>query len=208
MVPNIPTLKIHTLAGVVAAIKSGFTESKLEGSPKSVIHIVNHETVDVLEVACDEWGRFKIHLHAAIGDTRARFTYGKWYRSEDFIIELQTSFVQTDNRDRLLQMASALRSTSELSTSDDGIGQQVTASAGVHVVKRADVPNPIALRPYRTFIDVGQPESSFVFRIRGGKGEEPTCALFEADGGHWKLDAMANIAKFFQDAIPEMAVIV
>ena len=42
------------------------------------------------------------------------------------------------------------------------------------------VPNPVTLRPFRTFIEVEQPESKFIFRMReGGR-----CAIFEADGAH------------------------
>lgn len=204
--PVIPVLKIHTLAGVVAAIKAGFAEP-VEGSPKPAIHVINHENVEVVEPVADEWNRLMVHIHAAVGENRCKFQYGKWYDTEEFIIELQTSFVETDTRKTILKMVSAISSNREVKTADDGVSQQVTLKAGVVIQERADVPNPIVLRPYRTFIDVGQPESSFVFRIRGGDGQPTKCALFEADGGHWKLDAMTNIAKFFTEALPGTAVI-
>jgi hypothetical protein len=55
----------------------------------------------------------------------------------------------------------------------------------------------VELRPYRTFREIEQPASKFVLRVkRGGEGQKPGCALFEADGGFWKLEAIENIRKY------------
>lgn len=54
------------------------------------------------------------------------------------------------------------------------------------------------LRPYRTFREVEQPASEFVFRLRSLNGEVPWCALFEADGGKWKLDAVLKIKAWLE----------
>lgn len=62
------------------------------------------------------------------------------------------------------------------------------------------VPNPVTLAPYRTFVEVKQPESKFVFRMR--KSEEgPQAALFEADGGAWKIEAMQRVKEFLEDKL-------
>jgi len=54
--------------------------------------------------------------------------------------------------------------------------------------------NPIRLRPYRTFREIEQPASLFVLRLQKGRdGELPRAALFEADGGQWKLEACQAI---------------
>lgn len=55
----------------------------------------------------------------------------------------------------------------------------------------------VTLRPYRTFLEVEQPESEFLLRLReGGK-----IGLFEADGGMWKQQAKKNIAEYFQEEL-------
>ena len=54
------------------------------------------------------------------------------------------------------------------------------------LVTGAKVPNPVILRPYRTFMEVTQPAISCVFRVRKG----PELSLHEADGGEWRLFAM------------------
>ena len=52
------------------------------------------------------------------------------------------------------------------------------------------------LRPYRTFTEVVQPASDFIFRMKEDRGI--TCALFEADGGAWKNAAMKNIKEYLE----------
>jgi len=66
----------------------------------------------------------------------------------------------------------------------------------------------VVLRPYRTFLEIEQPASAFVFRLRRGReGELPTCALFEADGGRWKLEAIERIRDYLKEQLSEIAVI-
>src|SRR5437870_4623366 len=77
----------------------------------------------------------------------------------------------------------------------DGFSQTVTVKAGITRVEKAIVPNPVTLIPFRTFREVEQPSSSFILRLTGG--EKPKAALFEADGGQWKLEAIKNIKAFF-----------
>ena len=67
----------------------------------------------------------------------------------------------------------------------------------------AMVPNPVNLCPFRTFIEVGQPASSFVFRMRQNRDEGVECAIFEADGGAWKNAAMENIKEYLQAELKE-----
>ena len=60
----------------------------------------------------------------------------------------------------------------------------------------AIVPNPVILAPYRTFLEVEQPESSFIFRMRDSDRGGVSCALFEADGGAWRNEAMSDVAAY------------
>lgn len=80
---------------------------------------------------------------------------------------------------------------------DDGVTQKVTTRSGVSLSRTSKVPNPITLRPFRTFSEVEQPESAFVFRI---KAEESgvKAALFAADVEAWRHDAILKIRDYFQ----------
>ena len=50
------------------------------------------------------------------------------------------------------------------------------------------------LRPYRTFLEVEQPESEFLLRL----DEDGNVGLFEADGGMWELEAKRRVAAYFE----------
>ena len=55
------------------------------------------------------------------------------------------------------------------------------------------------LKPYRTFTEVEQPESDFIFRMKDMGSV--CCALFEADGGAWRNVAMHNIKAYLQEQL-------
>ena len=74
------------------------------------------------------------------------------------------------------------------------------------MAKVADVvvPNPVTLAPYRTFLEVEQPASKFIFRIKEG-GQ---LALFEADGGAWQHEAILNIKNYLIEQLKDNNVII
>ena len=65
---------------------------------------------------------------------------------------------------------------------DDGVSQKTTIKTGIANKTDVIVPNPVKLRPYRTFAEIEQPESSYVFRIMD-TDRGPAFKLVEADGG-------------------------
>lgn len=76
--------------------------------------------------------------------------------------------------------------------------QKATVSRGIASKEQCIVPNPVYLQPFRTFVEVDQPESAFVFRMRDDGRDGVQCAIFEADGGAWKNEAMENIKVYLQ----------
>lgn len=58
----------------------------------------------------------------------------------------------------------------------------------------------IKLSPYRTFREIEQPESLFLLRMKRERGGVPYVALFEADGGQWKHDAITKIKMYFKES--------
>ena len=126
------------------------------------------------------------------------FEYGKDYRQEEFIIKLQSCFVATDDLKAVICMASNIVDTQEGTYSDDGVSQQAIIKTGVTTKNAAFVPNPVRLAPYRTFLEIPQPESDFVFRIGKNRDGEPTFKLTEADGGAWRAEAMKSIKRYIE----------
>jgi hypothetical protein len=138
----------------------------------------------------------KASFGALLGES---FRFGQFYEQEEFVISLQSLFEPTPPRAEVLKVIGTIKENQVREFSDDGVTQSVSAKAGIALVSEIAVPNPVILRPYRTFREIGQPESPFILRVKQGKGEKPMCALFEADGGRWKLDAMLAIKEYLED---------
>lgn len=98
---------------------------------------------------------------------------------------------------KVLAVVGTIKEENVKTTGDDGITQSVTAKAGIARYDEVELPNPVTLIPYRTFTEICQPSSKFVFRMQNG----PRAALFEADAGAWKLHAMQDIKMYLKDNI-------
>ena len=75
-------------------------------------------------------------------------------------------------------------------------------TVGVAAKADAIVPNPVQLRPYRTFQEVEQPVSQFVFRI-GDRGT-PEFKLVEAEGGLWRLKAINQLKEYISKILEDL----
>jgi hypothetical protein len=136
------------------------------------------------------------------------FAFGSWMAVDAMNIALQSLFAPNDDRARVLEIVGNVRTEGVTTWDDDGVTQGVVASAGVKIGKLVGVPNPVKLAPYRTFRELDQPESLFVLRMRGEPGDLPQVALFEADGGAWKIQAIERIAAFLRPILPADLVVV
>ena len=114
---------------------------------------------------------------------------------EAMIIMLQTNFIDTENRNNLIQLISRISSENKVEMTDDGMGQRVAVTQGVSVKGTVSVPPLVKLIPFRTFYEVNQPEQTFLFRI----DKNMNVALFDADGGAWKASCQCEIKKYLID---------
>lgn len=123
--------------------------------------------------------------------------FSNWRDQEEFNIMLQSMFIDDADRNLVLDFASHLKIEKGAEVQDNGISQMATVRDGVASLAQAKTPNPVTLRPYRTFNEVEQPASQFVFRIN----KSANLALFEADGGKWKLEAVESIANYLKNEL-------
>ena len=131
-----------------------------------------------------------------------RFSFGRFYDYENFVIALRSMFVPTDELTKLLELLKKVSSVNSVDLEDDGITQKVTAQQGSRLAKDVSITPIRKLKPFRTFLEVEQPESEFLFRVK-----DNTFALFEADGGAWKITAKASIQRYlFESLESEMSV--
>lgn len=196
--PEVEALKLHTLESLVTFIKTEKFEP--EELPLTV-HIESYDTIKVYGPVREDRGR---ELHIIVtAPTPKEISYGQFYDLEQFNIALQSRFVKNDDRDILLRFTGLVKEEKVRETGDDGIAQAVTIKTGVTTVANAVVPNPVNLAPYRTFSEIEQPESQFVFRMKDG----PAAALFEADGGAWKLKAIKSIKEYLEAGLNEITIL-
>lgn len=127
-----------------------------------------------------------------------RFEYGTEYMQEGFLISIQACFQESEDREAVALMAANIVNTQEAEYSDNGITQQAVIKSGVATKDVAFVPNPVYLIPYRTFSEVDQPGSDFVFRIRKATDGSPRFKLVEADGWYWQAEAMQSVKQYLE----------
>ncbi len=120
---------------------------------------------------------------------------------EKMKIMLMSQFVQDDQSAVLLSFLASLCEKSGTELRDDGVSQSIAVNTGIANLENITVPNPIILRPFRTFYDIEQPASTFVFRMAKGL----QCALYEADGGAWVEDEVEEIKDFLFSNIKDIS---
>jgi len=189
-------INIATLTGLV-----DFIEASAFGSEGACIHIVSHSEVDLLSGVHGPAKQRDHYVNASFEALLGKsFTFGTFYEKESFVVGLQSLFEPTPERADVLKVIGTIKENQVREYADDGVTQTVSAKAGVALVSEIVVPNPVILQPFRTFREIYQPASPFILRVRAGK-EMPQCALFEADGGRWKLEAIGRIKEFLEDKV-------
>lgn len=109
------------------------------------------------------------------------------------LIELRSLCIPNEGTAYLLDLLSRMTNENSVSTNDNGVTQTVEARQGVALNALIEIKPRVMLRPFRTFLEVEQPESEFLLRVDPDEG----IGFFEADGGIWKLEAKKNIADYF-----------
>lgn len=189
---NVSALRLRSLSGLVHYIKSNFdTDQAL------MIHVESPTTVSLYDALDEDNGR---QCYAVSNAMLPQIQFERYMEQEKFNIMLQSCFVANDDKQTVLKVLSSIVQDESVTSNDDGISQTVTAKTGVATVGITKVPNPVTLKPFRTFVEVPQPESEFVLRIRKG----PEAALFEADGAAWELNAMQNIKDYLESTLAEL----
>lgn len=188
------SIKLNTLTGLVEYLKSGRDGLDKE---KLTVHVVSPTEVEVFSELDVERKR---EIYLTTEAILPQYNYGSYYPVDEFNIKIQSVFVGNADSDILTTFASAIHVDNGATVADNGTSQTVTVKSGVSSLAKGKAPNPVSLQPYRTFVEVKQPESNFVFRIN----DKPGCALFEADGGLWKNAAMRNVKVFLEKELEEL----
>lgn len=198
--PTIETLRTDNLSSIVNFIKHAWDADlhDIDDTVQKIIHVEDAGKVNLYSSVCNEcMDRQKFMTAEWAGN---KFPFGQFMDAEKFNILLQTCFMETDDLKVIQQVVGNLRDEAVQNYGDDGVSQSVTIRTGIATVGQVRVPSPAKLLPYRTFLEVEQPASLFILRMREG-GQ---CALFEADGGLWRETARQNIRNYFEYELEKM----
>lgn len=189
--PRADHISMNTLTSLVDYIKGNIDAM----ADRMIVQVKSPEEVWLFSQLDDD--RKREYLVKATALVPA-FHYDRFIDHEEFCISVQSKFLndpETD-KDLILKFAGTVEQGSVAEYGDTGVTQKATVKTGIATKSDAVVPNPVKLRPYRTFMEVEQPVSEFIFRMKDSGGI--TCSLFEADGGAWKNAAMQNIKNYLE----------
>lgn len=192
--PKVETIRLHTLSGLVQALRKEH---------------LSYDVPIIVDVDCEEY----VRVYSAIDETdrgrempydvtaeRVEIPFNRRLDYETMMITLKSKFVETPELLELVKLLGTITEENSATASDDGFSQSVVVRKGI-AMKEGKVVKPIVkLKPYRTFSEVDQPESEFLVRLSDGA----QVALYEADGGAWKLQARRNVAEYLKANLTEL----
>jgi hypothetical protein len=210
--PAPAAVECSTLQGLVDLFANDLDDLKPEDL---LVQIDSPTSVEIISKVSDEYGRRRVWASADYPEV-STFAFGAWLDPENFIIKAQQGFqrVKVENDDGslvkdldyVLGVASKITAEQATDHEDDGFAQRVAVRQGVTLKAETILKPMVNLAPYRTFAEIDQVLSQFVFRARINNGAVGL-ALFEGDGGRWKISATAAIKAWLQPKFGDVPVI-
>lgn len=186
-------------ASSLTALLDYINSCSKEFAGNMIIHIVSPTRVKLMSALDTEREREVLFSSEA---EVSGYQFDRWYDQENFMIALQANFEMNGDLEAVMKFAGNVEKKNSQTFSDDGRTQVATMNVGIASKADVIVPNPVTLVPYRTFQEVEQPASEFVFRI--GDKEVPAFKIVEAEGGIWKNEAIYNIKTYLLEKISNM----
>ncbi|MFR4153953.1 MAG: hypothetical protein ACLT0U_01800 [Coprococcus sp.] len=198
-IPKANAIEMHTLTSLVDYIKSDVDAM----SEKMIVEVASPTKVNLYSQLDYNRDREKL---VSVSARVPEFSFNNFMDQEKFCINLQSKFIDDPQTDRslILKFAGTVEAGTVADYGDDGITQKATVKTGIVSKGDAIIPNPVKLRPYRTFLEVEQPISEFIFRMKQDKYDGINCAIFEADGGAWQIAATKAIKEYLQFELADM----
>lgn len=192
--PQVQGLTFHTLDGLIETLRA----ECIYFSQPILIDVHDEKEVRVYSaISTIDRQREKPYIVTA---ELVDIPFNRKIDYESMMITLKSKFVETPELLDLVKLLGTITEENNAVTADDGFTQTVVVRKGI-AIKENKAFNPIIrLKPYRTFSEVDQPESQFLIRLSEGA----QVALYEADGGAWKLQARRNIVDYLKTALEDL----
>lgn len=194
--PRPSGLGLSTLDGIADYINNNLDGIKPE---ECMIVVDSYREVSVYSPVQGEKNDRHLILSAQLTGVD-KFRFGDFLEQEEFIISLASLFKTTEEKNNIIKAVSCMTAIDESTQNDNGLTVEQSSSNGI-ICNSDDIKPVVTLQPYRTFREIEQPESAFIFRFKKGRNGTPVIALFEADGGTWKIEAKKLIKKFLAEKV-------
>ena len=191
-------LKVSTLTALVDYFTSGVDDAE-----ECIVQICSPTLVNLISTLTPAFAQRHTLMQSVF--TPTRFQFGQYMELERLNIGLLSEFAPNGPRDALLSVLSKIKTDNGVTYEDDGITQKVTVKNGVASIGQQSLPKTVKLKPYRTFLEIEQPEGEYLLRLKqSGEGANfsITGAIIEADGGKWELTAMQSIKTWLAERLP------
>lgn len=191
-------IKMNTLTSLVRYIQSNSKEFK---KGNYIVQVVSPTVARLISSLDNDRKREVLaEVEAEVPD----FPFNRPVAHQEFLIGVQSKFangaVTENDKALILKFAGTVKSGTVANYKDDGVSQKATIKTGVASLSEAEVPSPCKLKPFRTFLEVDQPVSSFIFRL-DENSMGVTCALYEADGGAWRNAAKESVRAYLEEQL-------
>lgn len=199
-------LILNSLDGIIKMIQKEAKEKRLSDinvptddntvEQRLYVRVSEYNRVDVF-TSYDTQG-VRMYLYRSNADVPG---FREGFRDrETMLIQLRSLFLQTPDVAYLLDLLSKMSDEEKVTSQDNGVTQVVEARKGVALKEQVEVRPRVKLTPFRTFLEVDQPESEFLLRV----GDGGQVGLFEADGGVWKLVAKRSIVAYLEGRLKDL----
>lgn len=196
-IDELDSIKTQTLTSIIDYLIYNPDKLNLE---KLYIVIKNEKNVYLESTVFGDYRQKEIYMDSTYKEPHKDLN--SYMTLESMLIMLNSTFGLNDDLQNLVKVISAVSENEVKDTFDNGISQTVKVKSGIDMNSEAKLPRLVTLIPFRTFPESDQPESDFLFRAKkGAYGLE--YALFPADGGAWKNQAILNIKKWLQETLQE-----
>jgi len=196
------SIDLSSLDGIVQAIKTEIDDPEVAKPLFVNVKTPTHVSVFTTfrgDIPCRD------ELYSAYPDLPHKCDV--WMSHEQAIIALRSQFVPDAGTEYLLDLLSRVSSEDSVTSEDNGVSQSVSTAVGVALKGMERVKTRVVLAPFRTFLEVDQPESEFLVRVRPAdkeRGYPLQIGIIEADGGAWRLAAKRNVAGYFREHLAEL----
>ncbi len=208
MKPKPSHIEFTSLDGLVKTIKSELFDILSATNGGGTLYLcVSGPTYVQAFTGLDEYNR-RATVYTANQKLNRSWRGESWFEHKAAMIVLQSQFAQNEGTEYLLDFLSRITDENSVSSDDNGMTQTVQVKKGISLAGRETIRPIVTLKPYRTFLEVEQPESDFLIRIEDGC----KVGIIEADGGMWEFAARRNVKEYlekaFEDEISDGSIVV